>query len=193
MAATALVDDGIVSLYAYPDGPAPRLPLCMCGGGLCPDDSVSLLSTNPTQDNLRMGRVLAHVRPGSDLPAASTPWCREIGPARRLAPPGSPTAFGAAADATPVDRLKDVATAKVDELRARLEALSSEIHQHPELNYAEVFAHDAIAAFLESHGVVVEANYRGLPTALRAKIGRGSGPTIAMCAEYDALPEIGHA
>ena len=68
MAATPRVDDGIVSLYAYPDGPAPRLPLCMCGGGLCPDDSVSLLST---QDNLRMGRVLAHVRPGSDLPAAS--------------------------------------------------------------------------------------------------------------------------
>ena len=193
MAATALVDDGIVSLYAYPGGPAPRLPLCMCGGGLCPDDSVSLLSTAPTQDNLRMGRVLAHVRPGSDLPAASTPWCREIGPARRLAPPGTPTAFGAAADATPVDRQKDVATAKVDELRARLEALSSEIHQHPELNYAEVFAHDAIASFLESElGLPVERSFLGVETAFRCVAGAGS-PTVCICAEYDALPEIGHA
>jgi metal-dependent amidase/aminoacylase/carboxypeptidase family protein len=32
----------------------------------------------------------------------------------------------------------------------------------------------------------------GLPTAFRASSGRAGGPTIAILAEYDALPGIGH-
>jgi amidohydrolase len=38
----------------------------------------------------------------------------------------------------------------------------------------------------------VERGTGGLPTAFRARIGSGS-PRIAVLAEYDALPEIGHA
>ena len=37
-----------------------------------------------------------------------------------------------------------------------------------------------------THGVA------DLPTALRAEIGAGRGPTVAVMSEYDALPEIGH-
>src|SRR5262249_18713038 len=41
-------------------------------------------------------------------------------------------------------------------------------------------------------GVRVERGVGGLPTALRARAGR-SGPRVALLAEYDALPHIGHA
>src|SRR4030095_8290659 len=33
----------------------------------------------------------------------------------------------------------------------------------------------------------------GRPTAFRARIGRGNGPHVSILAEYDALPDIGHA
>src|SRR5262249_42007486 len=40
----------------------------------------------------------------------------------------------------------------------------------------------------------VERGVGGLPTAFRAEVaGAGDGPTIAVMAEYDALPGIGHA
>ena len=47
---------------------------------------------------------------------------------------------------------------------------------------------------LEESGAVVEPGIAGFPTAFRATLaGSGSGePTIAMLAEYDALPEVGH-
>ena len=39
----------------------------------------------------------------------------------------------------------------------------------------------------------MERGLGGLPTAFRARAGDGTGPKIAILAEYDALPEIGHA
>ncbi|HTV20024.1 MAG TPA: M20 family metallopeptidase, partial [Polyangiaceae bacterium] len=45
---------------------------------------------------------------------------------------------------------------------------------------------------IEAEGLPVERGLGGLPTAFRAGIGSGA-PTIAILAEYDALPEIGHA
>ena len=41
--------------------------------------------------------------------------------------------------------------------------------------------------------MTVERSYLGLPTAFRATAGSGSAPVVAVCAEYDALPGIGHA
>src|SRR5205814_10111105 len=64
----------------------------------------------------------------------------------------------------------------------------------PELCFKEEKAHGWLTEFLEKHGAQVERGVGGLPTAFRATIeGGGPGPTIAILAEYDALPGLGHA
>jgi len=81
----------------------------------------------------------------------------------------------------------------VDRLADELEALSHRIHDNPELCFQEEKAHAWLTEFLEKHGARVE-RAAGLPTAFRATVpGSGPGPTIAILAEYDALPGIGHA
>lgn len=79
-----------------------------------------------------------------------------------------------------------------DALRAELVALSRAIHGTPELAYQERTAVKNIAAVLEQHGHRVEAKLGGVETAFRAHVGP-QGPAVALLAEYDALPEIGHA
>lgn len=77
-------------------------------------------------------------------------------------------------------------------LRSELVALSRAIHGAPELAYQERTAVKNIAALLVSHGHKVAQRLGGVETAFRARIGP-SGPAVALLAEYDALPEIGHA
>lgn len=71
-------------------------------------------------------------------------------------------------------------------------ALSHRIHDNPELAYEEVRASRWLADSLADAGFDVELGICDLPTAFRARTG--SGPLhIAICAEYDCLPAIGHA
>jgi amidohydrolase len=82
----------------------------------------------------------------------------------------------------------------VDALAEPLEGLSHRIHAHPELCFQEENAHAWLTEFLAERRAHVEHGVGGLPTAFRATIpGSGPGPTIAILAEYDALPGIGHA
>ncbi len=80
----------------------------------------------------------------------------------------------------------------VDQQRETLEALALKIHAHPELRFEEHRAAAWIAETLEARGHTVERPLGGLSTALRAQAGT-TGPRVAILAEYDALPEIGHA
>lgn len=80
----------------------------------------------------------------------------------------------------------------VERLRDELTALSLRIHAHPELRFEEHRAAGWIAELLEAHGHAVERPLGGLATAFRARAGEGSA-RVAILAEYDALPEIGHA
>jgi amidohydrolase len=89
--------------------------------------------------------------------------------------------------------LKDAVGQAVDRLANELEALSRQIHDNPELGYAEVKACGWLAEFLSQHGFKVEKGVGGVDTAFRATIETGAGPTIAILCEYDALPGIGHA
>ncbi|OLL72869.1 Catalyzes the cleavage of p-aminobenzoyl-glutamate to p-aminobenzoate and glutamate, subunit A [Pseudonocardia sp. Ae168_Ps1] len=71
-------------------------------------------------------------------------------------------------------------------------ALSHRIHAHPELAFSEIRASTWVAEALAGAGFAVEHGCHGLPTAVRATIG--TGPVhVGICAEYDALPGIGHA
>ena len=78
------------------------------------------------------------------------------------------------------------------ELKADLIALSREIHANPELAYQEFKAVAAIERLLAKYGHPMERPYGGLETAFRSRIGPKTGPFVALLAEYDALPEIGH-
>ncbi|HWC82887.1 MAG TPA: M20 family metallopeptidase [Pseudonocardiaceae bacterium] len=71
-------------------------------------------------------------------------------------------------------------------------ALSRQLHAEPELGWHEVRSSAAVADALESLGFVVRRGFCDLETAFLATIGTG-GLHIAVCAEYDALPGIGHA
>ena len=94
-------------------------------------------------------------------------------------------------EGAPPDLAKKL-TAAVEAIGQDLVELSHDIHSHPELGYEEHHAVQAIAALLRRHGHDAEVGAYGVPTALRARAGSGR-PTVAVLAEYDALPEIGHA
>jgi amidohydrolase len=82
----------------------------------------------------------------------------------------------------------------VDRLAEDLERLSHQLHDHPELAFKEQKAHDWLTEFLGKHGLAVERGVGGIATAFRATMaGATPGPTVAIMAEYDALPGIGHA
>jgi amidohydrolase len=89
--------------------------------------------------------------------------------------------------------LKDAIGRTVDGLGDELEALSRRIHAHPELAFEEEKAAAWLGEFLAAKGCKLEAGVGGVPTAFRATVETGAGPTIAILCEYDALPGIGHA
>src|SRR5205814_3104908 len=71
--------------------------------------------------------------------------------------------------------------------------LARKIHENPELRFHEHQASRWLAEAAGQAGVDVEHGIAGLDTAFRARIGSGQGPKVAILAEYDALPDIGHA
>jgi amidohydrolase len=82
----------------------------------------------------------------------------------------------------------------IDEMNPRLRSVSRELFDHPELKSEEIRASKRLSEELRSAGFRVELGAGGLATAIRAEHPSVSaGPTIAILAEYDALPEIGHA
>src|ERR1700723_4753671 len=71
-------------------------------------------------------------------------------------------------------------------------SLSHRIHSNPELGFEEVKASTWLAEMLADAGMDVTLGICDLPTAFVARAG--NGPLhIAICAEYDSLPGIGHA
>ena len=91
-------------------------------------------------------------------------------------------------------QLSERSNSAIESAKQGLFDLSKDVHAHPELNYEEFYSSGALAGFLEGNGLAVERGIGGVETAFRAVIpgGGGDGPTIAVLAEYDALPEIGH-
>jgi amidohydrolase len=90
----------------------------------------------------------------------------------------------------PIDR--QALDRAVDGLRPLLVSLAERLHDHPELAFEEHRAAAWLGEAIEAEGLPVERALGGLPTAFRSGIGSGR-PRVAILAEYDALPEIGHA
>jgi amidohydrolase len=95
--------------------------------------------------------------------------------------------------------LPDRDRAAVNEVRRRvhgaadlLVALSHRIHSHPETAFEEHRASQWLVELLNASGFTVSSPVAGMDTAFIATAG--DGPLhVALCAEYDALPGIGHA
>lgn len=87
----------------------------------------------------------------------------------------------------------DVVTASLRDVDEDVTALAHTIHGLAETAYEEHESVAAITALLNNHGISTETGMFGVETTFRASTGNGRGRTIAILAEYDALPEIGHA
>ncbi|MGH8324228.1 MAG: M20/M25/M40 family metallo-hydrolase, partial [Steroidobacteraceae bacterium] len=88
--------------------------------------------------------------------------------------------------------IKDAARERLMSERDALVALSHRIHACPELGWEEEKSSAWVAEALADAGFEVRRGAFDLPTAVMARAG--SGPLhVAICAEYDALPAIGHA
>ncbi|MCG2622514.1 M20 family metallopeptidase [Arthrobacter sp. I2-34] len=88
--------------------------------------------------------------------------------------------------------LKDAAAGRIDTLSGRILALSHRIHANPEPGWQEHQAAGWISGELAGFGYEVTRELCGFPTAFAAGVGRGP-LRLAICAEYDALPGLGHA
>jgi len=89
---------------------------------------------------------------------------------------------------TPTDSVSNT----IEKWATRLIDVSHTIHAHPELAFEEHRASALLADAAQEAGFAVTRAAYGLETAFEAV--RGSGPfRVVVCAEYDALPDIGHA
>ena len=89
-------------------------------------------------------------------------------------------------------KLKSQVVGEIDTRCQQIISLSLKIHSKPELAFHEVKAAEWLTGYLEDNGFAVERGICELPTAFRASYGSGQ-PVIAILAEYDALPKVGHA
>jgi amidohydrolase len=90
--------------------------------------------------------------------------------------------------------MNEQAWRRIDELAPELWDLALRIHAHPELGFEEHQAAAWLSEALEKGGFRIERGAGGVPTAFRAVHPAAKpGPRVALLAEYDALPELGHA
>jgi amidohydrolase len=89
-------------------------------------------------------------------------------------------------------QLKEEVNNNIDSIRDELIQLSLKIHDNPELGFEEHKASRWLSEYLENNGFRIESGIGGLSTAFKAIYGSGK-PVIALIAEYDALPDVGHS
>ncbi len=93
---------------------------------------------------------------------------------------------------TAASSAKDAAAAVIDQHLGELVSLSHLVHSTPELCFGETVSARAVAEALRAGGLEVTQGVYDLPTALESRAG-GGDLVVAVCAEYDALPDVGHA
>lgn len=94
----------------------------------------------------------------------------------------------------PIEDIKTKTISVIDANRDRLIELSRSIIEEPELKFEE---HNTVRKLLRElknvDGLYIEKGIGNLETAFKASlVGSKRKPTVAMLAEFDALPNIGH-
>jgi len=83
---------------------------------------------------------------------------------------------------------------EVDKISSEIQGIAQKLHAKPELGYKEFYASELLTSILEENGFRVNREVGGLKTAFTASLpSPKKTPVIALIAEYDALPKIGHA
>lgn len=96
-------------------------------------------------------------------------------------------------DADPkAQSIKGAAASVIDRHLTDLVTLSHAVHATPELCFNETRSAKAVADALRAGGLGVAEGAYDLPTAFECRSGNGD-LVVAVCAEYDALPDVGHA
>jgi len=90
-----------------------------------------------------------------------------------------------------ISKLKTRFLAAADAIASRMTALSDEFYNNPETGLVEHKTSAAMQRMLVEAGYSVESGVAGMETAFKAVLGSGT-PSIALLAEMDALPGIGH-
>ncbi|EIW00468.1 LOW QUALITY PROTEIN: amidohydrolase [Thermoanaerobacter siderophilus SR4] len=92
-----------------------------------------------------------------------------------------------------MEELKKKVISFIDSIKGEIFEVADEIYKNPELGNQEFKASKLLKEKINGYGFLVN-EVEGLPTAFLAqKKGKKPGPKVALLAEYDALPEIGHA
>src|ERR1051325_5318855 len=93
-----------------------------------------------------------------------------------------------------VPTLKRRACEAVDRRSAELIQTADWIHAHPEIGHQEVEASRRLSGMLQAAGIAVEMGTAGMSTAFKAELNGSNSarPRVAILAEYDALPGLGH-
>lgn len=92
------------------------------------------------------------------------------------------------------DEVKYICDDYIEQHMSQLWDISKYIHANPELAFEERKAANILCSFLQKFGFDLEIGIGGLETAFRASYTKKKGGlTIAILAEYDALPQLGHA
>lgn len=92
-----------------------------------------------------------------------------------------------------LERLKAAVQHEIDQVASLLIETSDWMYANPEIGLQEFQASTRLTDILNEFGVAVERGIAGMPTAFAAELsGAKSGPRVAIIAEYDALPEVGH-
>lgn len=93
-----------------------------------------------------------------------------------------------------LDGMKETVCREIELLREQMKDVARSIHSMPEVGFQEFASSATLVEFLRRHGLKVVQPIADTATAFRAAFaGHSGGPTIAILAEYDALPGIGHA
>jgi amidohydrolase len=92
-----------------------------------------------------------------------------------------------------LSRRKGLVREAVEENRDRLEGIARYLYENPELGSEEEKAAERLTEELEKADFIVEREIAGISTAFKATYNSDErGARVAVIAEYDALPGVGH-